>query len=129
MAPLLPTESLPRPELARLQAERLRATLARAARVPVYRARLAEAGVGPESVRGPEDVARLPFTTKADFRAAYPFGLLAVPQRPGPHPCLLRHHREAHGGGLHPARPGGLDRGDGPDAPGRGRDAGGRRPE
>src|SRR5581483_1766301 len=79
MAPLLPTESLPRPELARLQAERLRATLARAARVPVYRARLAEAGVGPESVRGPEDVARLPFTTKADFRAAYPFGLLAVP--------------------------------------------------
>jgi phenylacetate-CoA ligase len=79
MAPLLPTESLPRPELARLQAERLRATLARAARVPLYRARLAEAGVGPESVRGPEDAARLPFTTKADFRAAYPFGLLAVP--------------------------------------------------
>jgi phenylacetate-CoA ligase len=35
------------------------------------------AGAG--EVRGLEDLARLPFTTKAEFRDEYPFGLLAVP--------------------------------------------------
>jgi phenylacetate-CoA ligase len=76
---LTPTETLPRVDLARLQLERLRAVVARVARVPLHRDRLAGTGVGPDSVRALDDLRRLPFTTKADFRDTYPFGLLAVP--------------------------------------------------
>ena len=72
-------ETLPRAELSALQLERLRALLARAARVPLHRDRLAAAGVGPEAVRALADLRDLPFTTKADFRDTYPFGLLAAP--------------------------------------------------
>lgn len=73
-------ECLPRPDLARLQAERLRATLAWSAeRVPFHRKALDGAGVTPGALRDVVDVERLPFTTKADLREHYPFGLFAVP--------------------------------------------------
>jgi phenylacetate-CoA ligase len=75
-----PAEALPRPELARLQVERLRATLARAAAVPFYREAFARTGVDPGAVRSPDDVRRLPFTVKEDLRRNYPLGLLAVPR-------------------------------------------------
>jgi phenylacetate-CoA ligase len=74
-----PVEGLPRDELTALQLERLRALVARAARVPLHRERLAAAGVRPDTIRTLGDLGRLPFTTKADFRDGYPFGLLAVP--------------------------------------------------
>jgi phenylacetate-CoA ligase len=76
---LAPAETLARPELERLQAARLRETVARAARVPRHRERLAAAGIGPDAVRTLDDLRRLPFTTKDDFREAYPYGLLAAP--------------------------------------------------
>ena len=72
-------ETWPRRELERLQLERLRAVVARASRVPLHRDRLAASGIGPDSIRALPDLGRLPFTTKADFRDTYPFGLLAVP--------------------------------------------------
>src|SRR5262245_11609259 len=72
-------ETLPRGDLERLQLERLRALVTRAARVPLHRDRLAAAGVRPDGIRALDDLRRLPFTTKADFRDTYPFGLLAVP--------------------------------------------------
>jgi phenylacetate-CoA ligase len=69
-----------RADLERVQLERLRAVVARAVeRVAFYRERLRQAGVGPADIRAREDLRRLPFTTKDDFRAMYPFGLLAVP--------------------------------------------------
>jgi phenylacetate-CoA ligase len=37
------------------------------------------AGLGPESIRTIDDIAKLPFTTKQDLRDNYPFGLFAVP--------------------------------------------------
>jgi len=75
-------ESMERGELAQLQLERLQATLTRVARnVPLYRKRFAELGVDPEAFADPADVRRLPFTTKADLREAYPYGLFAVPLR------------------------------------------------
>ena len=77
--PTTPVETLPRADLERLQLERLRALVARAARVPLHRDRLAAAGMGPDRIRALDDLRRLPFTTKADFRDTYPFGLLAVP--------------------------------------------------
>ena len=52
-----------------------------------------------------DDLARFPFTTKDDLRRHYPFGMFAVPRnRGGAHPRLLRHHRPADRGRLHPAR-------------------------
>jgi phenylacetate-CoA ligase len=75
----MPVETLPRADLERLQLERLRALVAHAARVPLHRDRLAAAGVTADGIRTLGDLRRLPFTTKADFRDTYPFGLLAVP--------------------------------------------------
>jgi phenylacetate-CoA ligase len=72
-------ETLPRGDLERLQLERLRALVAHAGRVPLHRDRLAAASVTPDRMRTLDDLRRLPFTTKADFRDTYPFGLLAVP--------------------------------------------------
>lgn len=41
-----------------------------AANVPFYRRRFAEAGVRPEDIRGPEDLARIPVLGRAEARAA-----------------------------------------------------------
>jgi len=73
-------EVLPRADLRRLQVERLRGTVTRVGAVPFYREALARAGVSADGLRSPEDVRRLPFTTKAEMREAYPLGLLAVPR-------------------------------------------------
>ena len=65
-----------------LQLARLRETLERAAtRVPFFRAALAAAGVGAGSLRGLDDLARIPFTRKDHLRDQYPWGLFAVPRR------------------------------------------------
>lgn len=73
-------ERLSRPELESLQLERLQQTVAHAyANVPLYRRRFDEAGVAPDTIRELADIAKLPFTTKADLRDTYPFGMFAVP--------------------------------------------------
>jgi phenylacetate-CoA ligase len=70
-----------REALASLQLERLRATVGRCHEaVPFYRSRLDAAGIGPRDIGSLDDLRRLPFTTKDDFRDNYPFGLFAVPQ-------------------------------------------------
>jgi phenylacetate-CoA ligase len=73
-------ETLPAAERRRLQDQRLRETVRRAAAVPFFREALGRAGVDPDSFRGLEDLARLPITTKEDMRRNYPLGLLAVPR-------------------------------------------------
>ena len=74
-------EQLPRPRLRALQNERLKEQVAYlAARVPFYQRRFAEVGINPATFRGLEDLPKLGFTKKADFRDNYPFGLFAVPQ-------------------------------------------------
>ena len=73
-------ECLPRAELERLQAERLRQSVRWCLeRVPFYRNTLGAAGFEPGEIRGVADVARLPFSAKPLLREHYPFGLLAVP--------------------------------------------------
>jgi phenylacetate-CoA ligase len=68
-------------ELRALQLKRLKETLRHAyANSPAYRSKFDAAGVHPEDCRSLADLARFPFTTKADLRAAYPFGMLAVPR-------------------------------------------------
>jgi len=68
-------------ELRTLQLERLRASLRHAyEHVPFYRESFDKAGVRPEDCRSLADLARFPFTTKADLRAHYPYGMFAVPR-------------------------------------------------
>ena len=74
-------ETMSREELTALQSERLVATVKRVyENVPAYRAKMDAIGLKPEDIKGVEDLPKLPFTTKADLRENYPFGLFAVPQ-------------------------------------------------
>src|SRR5690606_23487787 len=47
---------------------------------PHYAKAFDAAGVTPDDLTSLADLARFPFTTKADLRATYPFGMFAVPQ-------------------------------------------------
>jgi len=78
---LEPIETASRDELSSLQLERLRRSLRHAyENVAHYRRTFDEAGVHPDDVRTLADLARFPFTTKADLRDNYPFGMFAVPR-------------------------------------------------
>ncbi len=71
-----------RGDLEQLQLERLQATVNRAYRnVRFYNRRFQELGIEPEDIRSLADVRRLPFTTKDDLRAAYPYEMFSVPLR------------------------------------------------
>ena len=73
-------ERMGREELRAHQLERLQHTLRHAYdNVELYRRKFDEAGVRPEDCRSLADLARFPFTTKADLRESYPFGMFAVP--------------------------------------------------
>ena len=78
--PLEAIERAPVAELRRLQLERLQWSLGQAyENVAHYRRKFDAAGVKPQDCRSLEDLARFPFTTKADLRETYPFGMFAVP--------------------------------------------------
>ena len=80
-AGLDPIERASTDELQALQLQRLQSTLHRVHdNVPHYRRVLDAAGVHPSDVTGLDDLAALPFTTKADLRDNYPFGMFAVPR-------------------------------------------------
>lgn len=67
-------------QLREFQLHRLRATLRHAyENVELYRKKFDEAGVRPDDCRSLEDLSGFPFTTKADLRDTYPFGMFAVP--------------------------------------------------
>jgi phenylacetate-CoA ligase len=75
-------ETLEREELRQLQLERLQASIFRAYRnVAFYRKRFDEYGIAPEDIQSLDDAAKLPFTTREDLRAGYPYDMLAVPLR------------------------------------------------
>jgi len=78
---LEPIETASLDELRTLQLQRLQWSLAHAYKnVPHYRSTFDAAGVRPEDLRTLDDLARFPFTTKADLRDTYPFGMFAVPR-------------------------------------------------
>jgi phenylacetate-CoA ligase len=77
-----PIEIASRDEIAALQLSRLRASLKRAyENVPHYRRSFDAAGVHPDDCRTLADLAKFPFTAKADLRDNYPFGMFAVPRK------------------------------------------------
>jgi phenylacetate-CoA ligase len=78
--PLEPIEKASAKKLREVQLKRLRWTLKHAYdHVPRYRKKFDAAGVKPGDCRSLADLARFPFTTKADLRETYPFGMFAAP--------------------------------------------------
>ena len=78
--PLEPVEKCSIRELQSLQMERLRWSLSHAyENVARYRQKFDAAGVKPADCRALADLSKFPFTTKADLRETYPFGMFAVP--------------------------------------------------
>ncbi|HKW37789.1 MAG TPA: phenylacetate--CoA ligase PaaK [Burkholderiales bacterium] len=78
--PLEAIEKASPKDLKALQLERLQKTLKHAYdNVAHYRRKFDAAAVKPSDCRSLEDLAKFPFTTKADLRETYPFGLFAVP--------------------------------------------------
>ncbi len=76
-----PIERASRDEIAALQLARLRATLENVyANVPHYKRAFDDKGVHPSDLKTLADLAKFPFTGKADLRANYPFGMFAVPR-------------------------------------------------
>ena len=76
---LEPIEKASVDELRALQLNRLKASLIHAYNnSPVYRAKFDAAGVHPDDCQSLSDLAKFPFTTKADLRDSYPFGMFAV---------------------------------------------------
>ena len=78
---LEPIEKASQDELQSLQLQRLKATLQHAyANVPHYRKSFDDQGIQPDDLKTLSDLSKFPFTTKADLRANYPFGMFAVPR-------------------------------------------------
>ena len=72
-------ETLSRDEYAKLQLEGLKKSLNRVWGNEIYRTRLQQGGIGsPEEVKSLDDLKRLPFLTKDDFREAYPLKMNCV---------------------------------------------------
>ncbi len=75
-------ECMRRDDLEQLQLERLQSILYRVAtHVPFYRKKFKELRVDPDGFRSLDELRSLPFTTKQDLRANYPYDLFAVPLR------------------------------------------------
>jgi phenylacetate-CoA ligase len=81
-------EALDREQYREIQLLRLKETVKRIYdRVPSGRKKLIDAGMEPEDIRSLEDIQKIPFTVKQDFRDNYPFGLFAVPRKE-----IVRYH-------------------------------------
>ena len=78
--PLEPIEKASSKKLRDLQLARLKWSLKHAYdKVPHTRKKFDAAGVKPKDLKTLADLAKFPFTTKADLRETYPFGMFAVP--------------------------------------------------
>lgn len=70
-------ETMSREKLNELQLQRLRKTVSIAANAPYYQKVFKEHGITAQSIQTLDDIWKIPFTTKTDMRAYYPFGLVA----------------------------------------------------
>lgn len=75
-------ECADRKKIKELQLERLRHTVQYCYdNVPHYRKKFDEIGLKPEHIKTLRDIEKIPFTTKEDFRANYPYDMFAVPMK------------------------------------------------
>ncbi|MBE6488673.1 MAG: phenylacetate--CoA ligase [Methanosphaera stadtmanae] len=75
-------ECMSKEDMEELQLKRLQDVVTKAYNeVPYYHKRYTEEEIYPEDIQTLSDIEKLPFTTKTDLRASYPFGLFAVDQK------------------------------------------------
>ncbi|MDE7094271.1 MAG: phenylacetate--CoA ligase [Oscillospiraceae bacterium] len=75
-------ETMSRQEIEHLQLERLKHQVQYCMdNVEFYHKRLTEAGVTADKIKTLSDIQYIPYTTKADIRDNYPFGLFATPMK------------------------------------------------
>lgn len=75
-------ETFSRKEMEALQLQRLQNTVNKVYdKVPYYKNKMVEKGVGPEDIKTLSDLSKLPFTVKDDLRQTYPFGLFTVSKK------------------------------------------------
>lgn len=75
-------ETLSREQFRTEQLESLKKTVGRVyEHVPHYKNKFDEIGLKPEDIQTLEDLTKVPFTVKADFRDNYPMGLFASPKK------------------------------------------------
>ena len=74
-------ETLSGENLGKLQYEKLTNTLEHASRSPFYKKKFEEEGVRIDQIKSIEDIRKLPFTTKQDLRANFPYGFLSMPKK------------------------------------------------
>ena len=73
-------ETMSREDMEKLQSERLKEEIKYVyANSPLYKQKMDEAGIKPEDIKSIKDIVKLPFTTKHDLRASYPYGYVAAP--------------------------------------------------
>ena len=72
-------ETMTRPEIEKLQLERLQKTVKHCMNSPFYKKRFEEINLKPEDIQSLDDLRKIPFTTKQDLRDTYPFGIASVP--------------------------------------------------
>ena len=81
-------ERMPITELRALQGRRLRSTVSHAyTGSEFYRGLFKRSGVKPDDVRSLDDLSKLPFTIKKNFRDTYPTGMFCVPKEQ-----IVRYH-------------------------------------
>ena len=75
-----PMECADRETMRALQLKKLQATVKRVYQnVEPYRLRMQEKGIKPGDIQSLDDLKYLPFTTKADLRDNYPYGMFSAP--------------------------------------------------
>lgn len=75
-------ETLSREEIEKIQLERLKETVSYIYEKSIpYRQKMDEEGVKPEDIRTLNDLQKMPFTYKSDFRDHYPMGMFAVDKK------------------------------------------------
>lgn len=73
---------MPRQKIEELQLERLKHLVQYCMdNIPFYNKRLTEAGVTADKIKTLDDIQYIPYTTKADLRDTYPFGLFGQPMK------------------------------------------------
>ena len=81
-------ETYSRSEIEKIQLDKLKETVSYIYnRVKPYKDKMDEQGVGPKDIKTLDDLKKLPFTYKADFRENYPDGLFAVDKKD-----IVRYH-------------------------------------
>ena len=72
-------ETMSREQIEAFQLERLKETVRHCMGNAIYQKKFKEAGITPDDIQTLDDVRKIPFTTKADLRDSYPFGMACVP--------------------------------------------------